>query len=252
MRKILPIVHYEYKMLSRRFATWGVLVAATVISLLDNFPSISNLDRLEFLSQPDYFVFRIMSLSGLLLVFGLMFLLSDRFRIDIKTGVKPLFMAAPIKKSQYINAKLFAGFLYAITMIILYLTVCLIIYIMFSPARNSISEYLAPLGKVIVISVIPVSFFIGFCAIALPAILDIRLFYFVISIIFIINAITVGSAEKIPFYLVFGDLVKLIWQHPKFPFNDTNSMIANLFFLIGCGLVSWALLFLRRRFWRNE
>jgi len=253
MRKMFFISIFEYKMQMRRIATWGVFITATTITLLDNFPSASNLARLEFLSQPNYFVCRAMSLNGLILVFGLMFLLSNRFHVDHKAGVKSLFMAAPIQKGQYIGGKLFAGFLYTLTIIILFLVLNTTAYAIFSPIKSGVAEYLMPLGKTIVVSAIPVSFFISFCAIAIPAVVDIRLFYFAISVVFIINAATVGSAEKMPFYLITaGDLIKLIWQRPKWPFNDMTSIAANLMFLIGCGLLSWLLILCKRKFWRAE
>lgn len=56
MRKVLSIVYYEYRLQSRRPAAWAVLFAALLISLADNFPSAGNLARLEFLSQPEYFI----------------------------------------------------------------------------------------------------------------------------------------------------------------------------------------------------
>lgn len=253
MRKMFSIIQYEYKMQMQRFATWGVLLTATIITLLDNFPSSSNLVRLEFLWRPDYFIYRTMSLDGLILILGLMFLLSNRFPVDNKTGVKSLFMAAPVGKGNYVGGKLLASFLYTLTIIVIFLTFNLMVYSVFSPARANIAEYVVPLAKTILFSAIPVSFFISFCAVALPAIMDIRLFYFAISIMFILNAISVGSADKMPFYLITsGDLIKLIWQHPKYPFNDISSMMANLLFLVGWGFLSWVLLLCKWKFWRAE
>lgn len=253
MRRMFSIVRYEYKMQMTRLATWGVLIVATVITLLDNFPSASNLARLEFLSQPDYFIYRIMSFDGLILMFGLMFLLSSRFGVDEKTGMKPLFMASPLKRHHYMAGKLLAGFLYTLTIMAGFLVLNTAIYAIFSPVKSNVAEYLNPLGKVMLVSSIPVSFFIGFCAVALPAIMDIRLFYFGISALFILNAATVGSAGKMPFYMITsGDLIKLIWQHPKFLFTDIDSITANLIFLIGSGLLSWFLLSCKRKLWRAE
>lgn len=82
MRKMIAIICYEYKMQFKRLATWGVLLAATVFALLDNYPSASNLTRLEFLNEPAYFVYRTMSLNGFVLMFGLMFLLAERFPLN--------------------------------------------------------------------------------------------------------------------------------------------------------------------------
>lgn len=251
MRKVFSVLRYEYKMQMKRPATWGVMIVATIITLLDNFPSASNLARLEFLLQPDYFIHRTMSLYGLILAFGLIFLLSNRFGVDIKTGVKSLFMAAPLKKRQYIGGKLLAGFFYTLTIMTIFLALNTVIYAIFSPVRSSIEEYLMPFGKLMIVSAIPVSFFISFCAVAFPAIIDIRLFYFAISTLFIFNAATVGSAGKMPFYLITsGDLMKLIWQHPKYPFSDIGSIAVNLIFLIAGGLLSWFLISCKRKFWR--
>ena len=52
MRKMFSVLHYEYKMQFKRLVTWGVLLVATALSLLDNFPSAGNLARLEFLNEP--------------------------------------------------------------------------------------------------------------------------------------------------------------------------------------------------------
>lgn len=45
MRRMLAVLRYEYKMQFRRLATWGIFLAATALSLLDNFPSRANLAR---------------------------------------------------------------------------------------------------------------------------------------------------------------------------------------------------------------
>lgn len=253
MRKMCSVIQYEYKMQMRHIATWVIFIAATIIALLDSFPSALNLERLEFLPQPSYFVYRIMSIYALLLAFGLIFLLSNRFRIDEKTGVKTLFMVAPIKKAQYIAGKLLAGFIYTFSVMALFLILNTAIYAIFSPTTSIFADYLVPIGKTLLVSVLPVSFFISFCSVALPVIIDFRLYYFGISALFILNAITVGSAEKMPFYLITsGDLIKLIWQHPKYPFNDMQSILTNLLFLIVCGLAAWILLACKKKFWRSE
>lgn len=251
MRKILSILLHEYKMQMRRPATWGVFLAANTVAMLDSFPSASNLARLEFLPQPAYFIHRTLSLYGIILMFGLMFLLSGRFPADSKGGIKSLFMAAPVKKTQYLLGKLLGGFLYTFTVFCLFLFLNTMVHAVFSPASNSVAEYLFRFGKAVAIGILPISFFIGFCAVAFPAFMDIRLFYVVISAVFMYNATVVGNADRMPFYVIMsGDLMKLLWQHPKFPFNDTASMAANLAFLIGCGVLSFLLVLFRRKFWR--
>jgi vacuolar-type H+-ATPase subunit I/STV1 len=89
----------------KRIATWAVLAAAVVISLIDSFPSAKNLARLEFLSEPSYFIFRTLSFGALLTAFGLMFLISNRLTIDQKTGMKHLIMASPIYLLQNRNGQ---------------------------------------------------------------------------------------------------------------------------------------------------
>lgn len=253
MRKCLSIIFYEYKMQMKRFATWGVFILVMVIVLIDNFPSAKNLNRLEFLTEPAYFLYRTMSLDGLVLVFALLFLLSGRFPLDKKTGVKPLIMASPITKGQYVIGKLLGGFCYTFTMLFLLLTVNVLIYLVAASFKISILSCIAALLKTLMISVLPVSIFVGFVTVALPAIMDVRLFYLIASTLFIVNAATAVSAEAMPFYFITsGDLIKLIWQHPKWPFTNMGSIQANLIFLLGCGLLSWSLLLLSPKFWRAD
>lgn len=253
MRKCLSIIFYEYKMQMKRLATWGVLIAATIVALLDSFPSAGNFARLEFLVDPAYFIYRTISLDGLVIIFGLMFLLSSRIPLDLKTGVKPLFMASPISKHIYISGKLLSGFLYTFTVLGLFLTANTLIYALATPFDVSVVSCIVPLIKTILICAVPISIFISFVSAALPAVIDVRLFYLLASVLFIINAATVGSATQMPFYLITsGDLVKLIWQHPKYPFIDISSVYANLIFLIGCGLLAWIFLHFKRRFWRAD
>ena len=83
--------------------------------------------------------------------------------------------------------------------------------------------------------------------------IDIRLFYILSAVLFGFNATYVGSAEAMPFYLIAaGDLVRLIWVHPKWPFVDTGSVVANGCFLVGSGIVCGSLLFLKHNFWRAD
>lgn len=253
MRKIISIVHYEYKMQFTRLATWGVLLVATAIALLDNFPSESNLARLEFLNQPSYFIYRTMSLDALIVVFGLMFLMSNRLSIDNKTGVKNLMMASTIRKGQYLCGKLLGGLLYTFSMICIFLMLNTAIYYCATPFEISITDCVVPLLKTLIVSVLPISVFISFCSIAIPALIDIRLFYLLAAFLFVFNASFVGTAEAMPCYLITsGDLIRLIWLHPKWSQVNMGSVISNLMFLLGCGLISWILLLVKRRFWRSE
>lgn len=253
MRKIFSIIHYEYKMQIKRIATWGVLLATTVIALLDNFPSAQNLARLEFLNQPAYFIYRTISLDTLIMVFGLMFLLSNRFSIDNKSGVKPLIMASPVRKGQYVAGKLLAAFVYTFTMLCIFLLLNTLIYCVGTPFEISMAEVVYTVLKSIIISTVPVSIFISFCSVVFPALMDIRLFYLLAAALFVLNASHVGTAEAMPCYLITsGDLIRLIWMHPKWPQIDMDSVMANLIFLLACGFVSLPLILFKRRFWRAE
>lgn len=253
MRKIMSIIHYEYKMQFKRIATWGVLLAATGVALLDNFPSATNLARLEFLIQPAYFIYRTMCQDGLILAFGLLFLLSNRFPLDKKTGVKSIIMASPINKGQYIFGKLLGGFLYTFTMLCIFLMMNTATYYVALPFEIGIMECVAPLLKTIFISALPVSLFVSFCSVALPALMDIRLFYLLSAVLFGVNASTVNAAEAMPFYLITsGDLIRLIWVHPRWSEIIMSSVQANLLFLLGGGVISCVLLCLKHKFWRSE
>lgn len=130
MRKVLSIVYYEYRLQSRRPAAWAVLFAALLISLADNFPSAGNLARLEFLSQPEYFIYRTIGMDGAIMAFGLVFLLSDRISVDEKAGVKPLMMAAPLRKWQYIAGKMIGAFCFSYTMLCAFLLAGVLVYSM--------------------------------------------------------------------------------------------------------------------------
>ena len=253
MRKMIAITRYEYKMQFRRPATWGILLAVTVFSLLDNFPSAVNLARLEFLNEPAYFVYRTMSLNGFVLMFGLMFLLAERFPLDHKTGMRLLLMSHPLQKWQYISGKLLGGFLYTFSILCIFLTLNTTVYFAAAPLPISLSVCIVPLAKTILVSAFPVSLFVSFCSVALPGMIDMRLFYLLAALLFGFNAVYVGSADAAPFYLITsGDLIHLIWVHPKWPFIDTGSVFANGTFLIGSGLLFGSLLFLGHKFWRSE
>lgn len=253
MRKIYTIAHYEYKMLMTRWGTWGIFLASVFISLSDNYPSAHNLARLEFLCQPAYFLYRIISLDTLILVFGLLFILSGRFPADRKYGLHALFMTFPLSKRHYLSGKLLGGWLYTLTMLCLFLGVNFFVYSLAAPFEMDVADCFASSAKALLVSILPVSLFVGFCSTALADLLDIRLFYLLAAILFLINATTVGNALPMPFYLITsGDLVKLIWTHPKYPQISSASVIANCLFLVGGGLVCIGLLAVGHRPWRTE
>lgn len=251
MHKILSIIHYEYKMLIKKIATWVIFLVASVIALLDNFPSANNFARLEFLNQPAYFIYRIISLDAIIIVFGIIFLLSQSIPIDSKTGVKELIMTSPVCKSQYILGKMLGGFFYTFSLLCIFLTFNTLVYYIAAPFQLGIVEYIVPYAKTIFVSIIPISIFISFCSITIPALIDIRGFYLLMSVIFFLNVSNIATADISPFYLITsGDLIRLVWVHPEWSKLNIGSMITNLIFLLGCGLISWCLLLLNKNFWR--
>ncbi|MBO5283752.1 MAG: hypothetical protein J6B43_11630 [Lachnospiraceae bacterium] len=253
MRKMFSVIYYEYKMQMKRLATWGILLAATILSFLDNLPTARNLNRLEFLNEPAYFIYRVISLDSLVLLFGLMFLLAERFPLDSKTGMKSLFMTLAMQKWQYMLGKLLGGLLYTFSVLCIFLALCTTIYFAAAPFAISLPECIIPFVKAIFVSVLPVSLFVSFCSIALPGIMDIRLFYILAAVFWGANAAYVDSADANPFYLITsGDLVHLIWIHPEWSYLDKGSVLANGIFLMGSGLLFIGLLFLKPQFWRSE
>lgn len=253
VRKMFAVIHYEYMMQFKRLAAWGVVLAATVFALLDNYPSAVNLARLEFLNEPAYFVYRTMSLDGIVLMFGLMFLLAERFPLDHKTGMKGLFMSLALQKRQYVLGKLLGGFLYTFSLLCVFLVFNTAVYFAAVPFPVSLPACIVPLVKAIVFSAVPVSLFVGLCSVSLPGLMDIRLFYLFAAVLFGVNAAYVGSADPAPFYLITsGDLIRLIWVNPEWPFRYTGSISANGAFLMGSGIFPGCLLFLRHGFWRTE
>lgn len=253
MRKTWSIFHYELKMQIKRPAVWGVFLAATAMAQLDCFPSAQNLARLEFLNQPAYFVHRVITLDALLLLFGLAVLLANRFPADRKNGMKHLLLSYPLKRCQYILGKLLGSFCLAYFTTALFLLCNTAVYVLAAPFPIPPREWLVPLGKVLVLCAFPASWFTGLAAVALPGVVDIRLFYAAAALFFGWNAVTVGSAETMPFCLLTaGDLARLLWVHPKWPGLAWGSVLANAAFLLGGGAVCASLPFWKPSFWRRR
>lgn len=253
MSKMFAVAWYEYKMQFYRLPTWGLVGGVTLLSLMDNFPSDGNLSRLEFLNQPAYFVYRVMSLDVLVLLFGLAFILAGRIPADKKTGMKTLLMTLPLEKSQYVLGKLLGGFCYTFSAVCIFLTVNTAAYFFGAPFEVSLRDCLIPLLKAIVIAALPSSLFVSLSSISLGGMMDIRLFYMLAAVVFGFNAAYVSSADPQPFYLITsGNLVRMIWAHPKWPYTDMAGVWANGGFLVGSGIVFAGMLLARRGFWRWE
>lgn len=253
MSKMLSIAKYEYRMQVKRIAGWIVLLFVLASSMMDCLPVASNLTRIEFLGDIHYYVRRVFSFDGLLLLFGILFLTAGRMADDRKTHRRDLFMATPIRKSSYIGGKFIGNFLFALTLMYALLVVSIAGFAVFGSSGTTVWEYISAVFSVSVYIILPATFFVVASSVMLPELVDIRLVYLVYSVLFLINAFTTDQAEPIPFYIFTqGDLAKLIWQHPKYLQIHVGSACLNLAFMIGIGILAIGLVAVKRRFWRAE
>lgn len=253
MSKMLSIAKYEYKIQVRRISGWIILLFVIAFSMLDCLPITFNLARLEFLGDIHYYVHRVFSFDGLILLFGILFITSGRMIDDRKSQCRDLFMAAPIRKRSYIGGKFFGNFLFALTLMYTLLFISLGAFALFSPVNTTIDKYLSAISGVSLCVILPATFFVVAGSVMLPEIIDIRLVYLVYSVLFLVNAFTTDRTEPIPFYIFTqGDLAKLIWQHPNYLEIHIRSACLNLIFMLGIGGIAIALVAAKQRFWRAE
>lgn len=253
MNSLFSISKYEYKMQIKRISGWLILLAVVASAMADCLPTISNMARLEFLSDVHYYVRRVFSFDGLILLFGLMFLMAGRLVGDRNTGCRDLYMVTPIEKGSYIGGKFLGNFLYTLTLMYTLLISSLIGFAVFSRSDTMFRSYLAAFFEVSICIILPASFFVVASSVMLPELVDIRLFYLFFSILFLINAFSVDTGTVAPFYIFMqGDLAKLIWQHPKSPQIYAGSAALNLLFMVGAGVIAIVLVVTKRRFWRAD
>lgn len=253
MSKLLAVTKYEYKMQIKRIAGWIVLLFVAAVAMMDCLPVAANLRRLEFLGDIRYYVRRVFSFDGLVLLFGILFLTAGRLVDDRKSGRRDLFMAAPIGKASYIIGKLLGNFMFALTLMYSLLVLSLCGFAICAPAGTPLSDYIGAVFSVSVCNILPATFFVVASSVMLSEITDIRLVYLVYSVLFLVNAFSPDSAEERPVYIFTqGDLAKMIWQHPKFPEVYPESACLNLSFMLGVGALAIILTTIRKRFWRAE
>lgn len=250
MSKSVLIARYEFKMQIRQIAGWLIFAFSLVLALLDDFPSAANVKRLAELPKQGYVVYRLIGQPGIILLFGLMFLLSNRIRGDWKKGTLDLFTTKPVGKAQYLAGKILGNFGYLLCMTGIYLAVNGVIQSAFTPGQFTAIPYL--IGWIAV--VLPACFFLASCSLALPVLFDIRLFYAALSVYFMANLIIVPpkGVSDLPFwFLLTGGLSRLVY---RFNLNTLNfgNIMANLIFLLGTGIVAFLLLSAKRRYWRAE
>lgn len=253
MSKLLSIARFEYKMQIKRIAGWLVLLFVLVSAMMDCLPTASNIARIEFLGDIHYYVRRVFSFDGLILLFGILFLTAGRLIDDRKSHRRDLFMAAPIGKASYIGGKLLGNLLFAFTLMYSLLIIALCGFAIFSRASTPIEGYISAVIDVSLCVILPATFFVVASSVMLPEIIDIRLVYLLYSVLFLVNAFSTDAAEARPFYIFTqGDMAKLIWQHPKYPEIYVGSAFLNLLFMLGIGVLAIALVAAKRRFWRAD
>lgn len=253
MSKLLSISKYEYKMQIKRIAGWIILIFVLFSAMMDCLPIASNLARVEFLGDVRYYVRRVFSFDGLILLFAIMFLTAGRLVDDRKSSRRDLFMAAPVGKASYIGGKFLGNFLFVLTLMYTLLIVSLLGFVIFDGAETAIGSYMGAILDVSLCIILPATFFVVASSVMLPELIDIRLLYLVYSVLFLVNAFSSDAAEARPFYIFTqGDLAKLIWQHPKHPEIYTGSALLNLTFMLGVGALAIILVAVKRRFWRAD
>lgn len=253
MSRLLSIAKFEYKMQIRRIAGWLVLLFVLVSSMMDCLPTAANIVRIEFLEDVHYYVHRIFSFDGLILLFGILFLTAGCLIDDRKSHRRDLFMAAPIRKVSYIGGKLLGNFLFAVTLMYSLLIISLCGFAFFSSSSIPLEVYISAVIDVSLCVILPATFFVVASSVMLPEIMDIRLVYLLYSVLFLANAFSTDTVEARPFYIFTqGDMAKLIWKHPKYAEIYAGSVCLNLLFMLGVGVSAIVLVAAKRRFWRAE
>ena len=162
-------------------------------------------------------------------------------------------MAAPIGKESYIGGKLLGNFLYALSLMYLLLVAAMIGFAVFSHSETPFIDYISAFLEVSIYIILPATFFVTASSVMLPEIMDIRLFYLLFSILFLVNTFSSDTGTAAPFYIFTqGDLAKMIWQHPRYPMIHLRSAVLNLLFMLGTGGLAIVLVSHKRRFWRAD
>ncbi|CCZ32801.1 putative uncharacterized protein [Firmicutes bacterium CAG:646] len=254
MNKVFSISKYEYKMQIKRVSGWLVLLFVVIATMMDCLPTTNNMKRIEFLYDVHYYVRRVFAFDGLILLFALMFLMADRLVSDRKMGRRDLFMVTPIRKQSYIVGKLLGNFLYALSFMYLLLIAALIGFAVFNHVETSVKDYISSCWEVSIYIIIPATFFVTTSSVILPELINLRLFYLLFSVLFLTNVLSVETgATPAPFYIFTqGDVSKMIWQHPRWPTIYIESAFLNLLFMLGIGGLSILLIFVKRKFWRDN
>lgn len=253
MRKLFPIAGYEFGMQIKRFAGWLIWLLVSVLIIWDCYPSTQNYLRLSALKTPAYFIARILGQPGLLLLFGLMFLVAGRVPLDRKNGMKELYMATSLSKAQYLLGKWAGNFLYLMFMMLLCMVTHALGYALLNGIPFRWADYWPPLLSGLLYIIMPSCFFMTTCAVFLPVAVDIRLCYLLVSALCVLNLFTFGSETDNPlFRLTSGVLSDQVYDNPLRPVPDAHLIMSSLLFLLGSPLTLATPGFLRPGVWREK
>ncbi|WP_055666674.1 ABC transporter permease [Desnuesiella massiliensis] len=248
MSRVFTIAKYEFKMQFGKVGFWLILIIATALALIDNFPSAANLNRLPQLIKQGYVVSRLLPQPGVILLFGFVFLIANQICGDVKKGIDEIFMVKPLSRSQYVFGKFFGNFIFVILLFVIYLAINGFAQAVWTPGNFVVYPYIIAFICVI----IPASIFVVGCSLAFPILIDIRFFYALFSTYFMWNLIITPDGDKLPFYLLLsGDLTKLLYNYGLAE-PSSFKILFNAAFLVITGILSLLLLLPLGRFWREK
>jgi len=249
MGSFITVAKCEWKMQIRNIGFWLLLALALTVSILDCFPSASNMARLDNqLTDHGYVVTRVIKDSLVLMLFGFVFLVSNRIRRDKSLGVAELYMASPISKAQYVFGKIAANLLIALLLSAVLIFGNGAVQLVFGTSSFDIMPYI--IGFIAV--AVPACIFTVCFSTAMPVITDIRLVYVAMVAYFLLNMIIVPDGTKLPFYLLASEPMKLFNPLLGLGIRTGALMVLNWLFLIGSGAASVVLLLCTRRYWREH
>lgn len=246
MRNVLSIARYEFKMQIRNIAFWIVLLIPTALSIWEQFPSKENFKRLGGLTRHNYIASRSLTLMGIFLMFGCVFLMGNRIKTDMKQKTSEILFSTPISKVSYICGKFFGNYLISLTMCGVFVFLNGIVQALFNPSPFDVLPYILSF----VFIAVPSMFFVVGLSLAVPVFIDIRFLYSSFSAYFMYCIVVIPETYEFPFYRIVGDTQKLVYSVDGFTVPYQSAFL-NMAFLTGIGVISLLVLGLNRRFWRE-
>ncbi len=158
-------------------------------------------------------------------------------------------MASPLRKAQYIWGKLLGNYAALLLVMAAYLGIHAVAQYFYTPGHFTLLPYVVGLFAMCV----PACFFVSACSVALPVVMDIRLFYVMFSVYFLMNSDFIYTENSIlrSLYLFQSNMLKLVYTYKSFEIIMIQKLLWNLAFLLCVGLASMLLLQGNRRYWRE-